>query len=74
MILCIYIIFVKLVKVGKVVFVVCVFDFGGEGGIYGKVEEFYVEVDGKWICLVGDWKYCIGFFLKGFLFVLVFFI
>lgn len=56
----------KLVKAGKAVLAVRVSDFGGEGGIHGKAEELYVEADGKWICLAGDWKYRIGLSLKGF--------
>ena len=56
----------KLVKAGKAVLAVRVSDFGGEGGIHGKVEELYVEADGKRISLAGDWKYRIGLSLKGF--------
>lgn len=56
----------KLVKAGKAVLAVRVFDFGGEGGIHGKAEELYVEADGKRISLAGDWKYRIGLSLKGF--------
>ena len=56
----------KLVKAGKAVLAVRVSDFGGEGGIHGKAEDLYVEADGKWISLAGDWKYRIGLSLTGF--------
>ena len=56
----------KLVKAGKAVLAVRVSDFGGEGGIHGKVEELYVEADGKRISWAGEWKYRIGLSLKGF--------
>lgn len=56
----------KLVKAGKAVITVRVFDFGGEGGIHGKPKELYAESGGKRISLAGDWKYSIGLSLKGF--------
>lgn len=56
----------ELVKTGKAVITVRVFDFGGEGGIHGKAEELYAEASGTQISLVGDWKYAIGLSLKGF--------
>jgi len=42
---------------GKNVIAVQVEDIGGKGGIYGKPEELFLEVDGKKIMLDGEWKY-----------------
>lgn len=54
------------VKGGKAVLAVRVSDFGGEGGIHGKPEEFYLEADGRQISLAGDWHYRVGLSLEGF--------
>lgn len=56
----------ELVKAGKAVITVRVFDFGGEGGIHGRPRELYAETNDQQIRLAGDWKYGIGLSLKGF--------
>lgn len=42
---------------GKNNITVRVLDTGGDGGIYGKPEEIYVEISGKRYSLAGEWKY-----------------
>lgn len=46
-----------LLKKGKNTIVIKVTDTGGGGGLYGKDEQLYVEIDGTKISLAGDWSY-----------------
>ena len=50
----------KLVKAGKAVITVRLFDFGGNGGIYGDAEKINLTAD-KEISLAGSWLYKTGF-------------
>lgn len=50
----------EILKVGKNILVVRVEDTGGGGGIYGKPEDLFVNLDNKKIALSGTWKYKIG--------------
>ena len=45
---------------GKNVIAVQVEDIGGKGGIYGRPEEMFLEVDGKKIMIDGEWKYSVS--------------
>ena len=47
----------SLLKSGKNMIVVKITDTGGGGGIYGKQEQLYVEVNGNKIELAGEWNY-----------------
>jgi sialic acid-specific 9-O-acetylesterase len=61
----IYTIPAEKVKVGTSLLTVRVSDTGGEGGIYGNADAFYMNVKGKTPkSLVGVWKYRVGMDLK----------
>lgn len=49
-----------LVKAGKGIITVRVYDSGGEGGIYGKAESLFAEAEGEKMTLAGSWSYRIG--------------
>lgn len=54
-----------LVKKGKAVIAVRVMDTGGTGGIYGNIEDFYLERSKKEkISLAGSWDYKISLNIK----------
>ena len=55
-----------LIKAGKATLTVRVIDTGGEGGIWGKAEDMYLEQNGKRIDLSGEWSYNVGTSLEGF--------
>lgn len=44
-------------KGGNNVIAVRITDTGGLGGILGKAEEVYLEIDGQRYSLAGDWVY-----------------
>ena len=44
-------------KTGRNVIIVRVEDIGGNGGIYGKPEEMFIQIGGKKISLAGNWKF-----------------
>ncbi len=44
-------------KKGKNTIVIKITDTGGGGGIYGKEDQLYIEIDGKKIPLAGTWQY-----------------
>lgn len=46
-----------LLKSGKNTIVVKVTDTGGGGGLYGKDEQLYADIDGNKISLAGQWGY-----------------
>lgn len=46
-----------LLQAGNNVITVRVHDTGGGGGLYGKKEELYLQIDGKKTSLAGNWKY-----------------
>jgi sialate O-acetylesterase len=50
----------KLVKAGKAVITVRLFDFGGNGGIYGEAKKIKLSADRE-ISLAGSWLYKAGF-------------
>lgn len=51
----------NLVKQGKAVITVRVFDLGGEGGFHGEPEEMNIFLTGdKKVALGGEWKYSVG--------------
>ncbi|MDD4592175.1 MAG: sialate O-acetylesterase [Parabacteroides sp.] len=54
----------NLVKVGKNVITVRVFDSGGSGGFYGDPQKVFLASGEKTFNLSGSWKYSIGFNLK----------
>ncbi|MCM1107711.1 MAG: hypothetical protein NC388_01515 [Clostridium sp.] len=58
----------ELTNADKAVITVRVSDFGGEGGIAGKQDEVWMSVkDGQdKVSLCGDWKYRVGFSLRGY--------
>ena len=57
-----YLIPANLVKKGKAVITVRVFDIGGGGGIYGKAAKLRLNLnENKDIYLAGEWQYKIGF-------------
>lgn len=55
-----YIIPKKLIKTGDNNLTIRVYDSGGEGGIYGKVEQIYLTNGSEKMKLNGYWKYNIG--------------
>ncbi|MEA4839989.1 MAG: sialate O-acetylesterase [Bacteroidales bacterium] len=59
-----YIVPGNLVKVGKNVITVRVFDSGGSGGFYGDPQKVFLASGEKTFNLSGSWKYSIGFNLK----------
>lgn len=50
----------ELVKAGKGIITVRVFDTGGEGGIHGEKKDMFAEAGGQRINLDGAWNYRIG--------------
>ncbi len=44
-------------KTGKNVIIIRLEDIGGNGGIYGKPEEMFIQIGGKKISLAGSWKF-----------------
>jgi len=46
-----------LLKSGKNTIIIKVTDTGGGGGLYGKEEQLYADIDGNKILLAGDWAY-----------------
>ena len=46
-----------ILKPGKNLIVVKVTDTGGGGGLYGKKDQLFLEVNGKRFSLQGDWAY-----------------
>jgi len=59
-----YIIPGKLVKTGRNVITVRVFDSGGEGGFYGDSKNVFIAFGEDKLELSGDWKFNIGFNMK----------
>lgn len=47
----------NVLKSGNNTIVVKITDNGGGGGIYGKAEQMYLQVQGKQYPLAGEWKY-----------------
>ncbi|WP_276371070.1 PVC-type heme-binding CxxCH protein [Chryseolinea sp. H1M3-3] len=47
----------RTLKAGKNIIAIRVEDFGGNGGLYGKEEELFLDVSGKKISLAGPWRY-----------------
>lgn len=50
----------KLVKAGKNVITVRVFDSGGEGGFYGDPQKVFIALGENKLELSGSWKYSVG--------------
>ena len=56
----------ELVKAGKATLTVRVIDTGGEGGLWGKADEMYMESEkGERIAINGEWLYSVGTALNG---------
>jgi sialate O-acetylesterase len=47
----------NILKPGKNILIIKVTDTGGGGGLFGKPEQLYVQVDDQKISLAGDWEY-----------------
>ena len=46
-----------ILKTGKNVIVIKITDTGGGGGLYGKEDQLYLQVDGKTVSLSGTWQF-----------------
>lgn len=58
----------SLTRSEEAVIAIRVSDFGGEGGLAGKPDEVYLAANdgGQQVSLAGDWKYRVGFSLRGY--------
>lgn len=45
---------------GKNLITVCIFDFGGDGGVHGEADKMFVLCDGRKLPLAGEWNFRFG--------------